>query len=144
MVIMNTYLNFPGTTEEAFNFYKSVFGGDFAGEINRFKDTPDGEKLPAADQNKVMHIALPVGEHNMLMGTDILESTGQSLTMGNNMHLSLHPDSKGEAEKLFAGLSAGGDISMPFQKMFWGDWYGQFTDKYGVHWMINYHDPSSG
>lgn len=143
MTLINTYLNFPGNTEEAFNFYKSVFGGEFAGEINRFKDTPEGNNLPENEQEKVMHVALPVGKGNMLMGTDTLESMGQSVTMGNNVYISIHPDTLEEAERLFDGLSAGGDIEMPLEKMFWGAWYGSFTDRFGVRWMINFDDSSS-
>lgn len=143
MTVINTYLNFPGNTEEAFNFYKSVFGGEFAGEINRFKDTPDGDKLPENEREKVMHIALPIGAGNMLMGTDSLESMGQSVTMGNNIYISIHPESKEEAERLFNGLSAGGTVEMPLEKMFWGAWFASFTDRFGVRWMINYDDSSS-
>lgn len=143
MTVINTYLNFPGNTEEAFNFYKSVFGGEFLGEINRFKDTPDGDKLPENEWEKVMHIALPVGAGNMLMGTDTLESMGQSVTMGNNVYISITPDSKEEAERLFNGLSAGGTVEMPLEKMFWGAWFASFTDKFGVRWMINYDESSS-
>ncbi len=143
MTLINTYLNFPGNTEEAFNFYKSVFGGEFAGEINRFKDTPDGNKLPENEQEKVMHVALPIGKGNMLMGTDTLESMGQSVTIGNNVYISIHPDTLEEAERLFDGLSAGGDIEMPLEKMFWGAWFGSFTDRFGVRWMINFDDSSS-
>lgn len=143
MTVINTYLNFPGNTEEAFNFYKSVFGGEFAGEISRFKDTPDGDKLPENEREKVMHVALPIGAGNMLMGTDSLESMGQSVTMGNNIHISIHPESKEETERLFNGLSAGGTIEMPLEKMFWGAWFASFTDQFGVRWMINYDDSSS-
>jgi len=143
MTVINTYLNFPGNTEEAFDFYKSVFGGEFAGEINRFKDTPEGNNLAKDEQEKVMHVALPIGKGNMLMGTDALESMGQSVTMGNNVYISIHPDSLEEARRLFDGLSAGGNIEMPLDKMFWGAWYGSFTDKFGVQWMINYDESSS-
>lgn len=86
MLKLNTYRNFPGNTEEAFNFYRSVFGGEFIGGINRFKDMPEADKVAEADREKVMHVALPIGDGNTLMGTDALESMGQSVTMGNNMH----------------------------------------------------------
>lgn len=135
---VNTYLNFPGNTEKAFNFYKSVFGGEFIGEINRFKDTPEAENLSEEDGEKIMHIALPVGDGNMLMGTDALESMGQSLTMGNNMHISIHPESREETERLFTGLSEGGEIAVDLHEAFWGAYFGSFTDKFGVHWMVNY------
>lgn len=140
MATINTYLNFPGNTEEAFNFYKSVFGGEFLGGIRRFKDTPEAGDVPEDEKDKVMHVALPIGDGNMLMGTDTLESMGQSVTMGNNMYISIHPDSKEEAERLFNGLSKGGDIEMPLEKAFWGAWFASFTDKFGVRWMINYDD----
>lgn len=140
---VNTYLNFPGNTEEAFNFYKSVFGGEFIGGINRFKDTPEAENLSEEDGEKIMHVALPVGDGNMLMGTDALESMGQSLTMGNNMHISIHPESREETERLFNGLSEGGEISVDLHEAFWGAYFGSFTDKFGVHWMANYDESQS-
>src|SRR5690349_8196199 len=110
----NPYLNFNGNTEEAFNFYKSVFGGDFA-MIQRFKDTGEAGKMPAGDQEKIMHIALPLGNGNMLMATDALESMGQKLTVGNNFSISLDADSQAEADKIFNGLSAGGKVEMAMQ-----------------------------
>lgn len=138
MATINIYLNFPGTTEEAFTFYKSVFGGEFVGEINRFKDTPEADKLPENELDKVMHVALPIGDGNMLMGTDTLESMGQSITMGNNMSISIHPESKEEADRLFNALSKGGEVTMPLDDAFWGAYFGMFTDKFGIQWMINY------
>ncbi|UKJ07665.1 VOC family protein [Solitalea lacus] len=137
MATLNPYLNFLGKTEEAFNFYKAVIGGEFL-MIQRFKDTPEADKLPEEDRDKIMHIALPIGNGNILMGTDALESMGQSLTMGNNFSLSLGAETKEEADKLFNGLSAGGAIEMPLQDTFWGAYFGMFKDKYGVQWMINY------
>lgn len=140
MATFNTYLNFPGNTEKAFNFYKSVFGGDFIGGIRRFGDTPETGNVPEAELDKVMHVALPIGDGQMLMGTDTLESMNQSVAMGNNMYISIHPDSKEEAEKLFNGLSEDGQIEMPLEKAFWGAWFASFTDKFGVQWMINYQE----
>jgi PhnB protein len=140
MIAVNPYLNFPGTTEEAFNFYKSVFGGEFI-NVQRFKDTPEADKIPAGEADKLMHIALPVGPNTILMGTDALESMGQKLSFGNNMHLTLGVSTKEEADRLFAGLSAGGKITVPMSDMFWGAYFGMFTDKYGVQWMISY-DPN--
>ena len=137
MKSINPYLNFPGNTEEAFNFYKKIFGGDFAGDINRFKDTPDASKLNKSDQEKVMHIALPLG-NNLLMATDALPSMGFSVTFGNNFYLSIETESKDEADKLFHGLSDGGKDEMPMQDQFWGAYFGMLTDKFGVKWMINY------
>jgi len=134
---LNTYLNFFGNTEEAFIFYKSVFGGEFSSLV-RFKDFPmPGVTIPEADQNKLMHIALPIGE-SVLMGTDALESMGHTLKLGNNVYISIHPDSREEADRLFNALSAGGKIEMPIGDQPWGDYYGSFTDKFGVQWMINY------
>ena len=137
MTQINPYLNFPGTTEEAFNFYKSVFGGEFA-FVQRFGDTPEKDKVPAAAQNKIMHISLPIGNGNLLMATDAVEEMGFKLNQGNNVYICLSPDSKEEADRLFNGLSAGGKVSMPLQEMFWGAYYGDFTDQYGVKWMVNY------
>lgn len=141
MTQLNSYLNFNGTTEEAFNFYKSVFGGDFRGGIMRFRDVPDlpgKENLSEKDKNAVMHVALPIG-NNVLMGSDLVEGYGASLQMGNNVQLSLHPDSKEEADRLYKALSAGGKQSMPMADMFWGDYWGMLTDKFGIAWMVNYH-----
>jgi PhnB protein len=112
---INPYLNFNGNTEEVFNFYKSVFGGEFIGGISRFKDTPDGAKMSAADGQKVMHIALPIGKGNMLMATDAMESMGQKVNMGNNFYLSFEADSKEEADKIFTKLSPGGKSKCRFR-----------------------------
>ena len=140
MPTINPYLNFPGTTEEAFNYYKSVFGGEFA-FLQHFGDTPEGDKVPAAIKNKIMHVALPIGKGNVLMATDACEEMGFSLTMGNNVYICISPDSKEEADRLFNGLSAGGKVNMPLQEMFWGAYYGDCTDKFGVKWMVNYSLP---
>ena len=140
MPTINPYLNFPGTTEEAFNYYKSVFGGEFA-FLQRFGDTPEGDKVPAAIKNKIMHVALPIGKGNVLMATDACEEMGFSVTMGNNVYICISPDSKEEADHLFNGLSAGGKVNMPLQEMFWGAYYGDCTDKFGVKWMVNYSLP---
>jgi len=141
MKSINPYLNFPGNTEEAFNFYKKVFGGDFVGGIYRFKDTPDAGKLSAADQDKVMHVGLQMGEGNYLMATDALESMGFKVTFGNNYYISIEAESKEEADKLFKGLSEGGKADMPMKDEFWGAYFGMLTDKFGVKWMINYTYP---
>ena len=133
---MNPYLNFNGTSEEAFNFYKSVFGGEFT-TMERFKNTPDGDKLSPEDGNKIMHIALPIGG-NTLMATDALESMGQTLTQGNNFHLSIHTESKAEADKLFSALGVGGKVEMPLMDMFWGAYFGMLNDKFGIKWIVSY------
>jgi len=137
MITINPYLNFNGNTEDAFNFYKSVFGGEFT-SLQRFKDTPHGEQLPASDKEKIMHVALPVGKGVILMATDILESMGQKLNAGNNFSLTIQPESETEAEKYFNKLSAGGTVTMPLEKAFWGAYFGMLTDKFGIQWMVNY------
>lgn len=140
MIKISPYLNFPGNTEEAFNFYKKIFGGDFAGGIFRFKDTPDKDKLSKDDQEKVMHIGLPIG-NNMLMATDALESMGFKLTFGNNFHLSIETEGKEEADRIFSSLSEGGNVQMPMKDEFWGAYFGMLTDKFGVQWMVSYTYP---
>ncbi|MBO9620600.1 MAG: VOC family protein [Niabella sp.] len=137
MAKLNPYLNFDGTAEAAFNFYKSVFGGEFRGGVMRMGDAPGGENLPADEKTRVMHIALPIG-NDVLMASDIMPSMGHKLTVGNNNYVSIFPESKEEADRLFNGLSAGGRVEVPIQDQFWGDYFGSFTDKYGVGWMINY------
>ena len=137
---LNTYLNFAGNTEKAFNFYKSVFGGEFTSVV-RFKDMPiKGVKIPKADETKIMHIGLPIG-NNMLMATDTLKSLGQTLVQGNNAYISADPDSREEASRIFKALSAGGKVEMPISDQPWGDYYGSLKDKFGVQWMVNYTYP---
>ena len=135
MATINTYLNFNGNTEEAFNFYKSVFGGEFT-TLQRLKDTPEADKVPASEQEKIMHVALPIGS-NLLMGTDVLESMPK-VKFGTNSSISIDAASEEEATRLFNGLSAGGKVEMPLEKMFWGAYFGFFIDKFGVQWMVNY------
>jgi PhnB protein len=137
MTTINPYLNFPGTTEEAFKLYKSVFGGEFS-SVQRMKDTPDADKVPAADRDKIMHIALPIGNGIRLMASDSVESMGHKYTAGNNYYLSINVDSKQEADRVFNGLSKGGKIEMPMQKMFWGEYFGMFADKFGIQWMVSF------
>ena len=139
MAKLNPYLNFDGKAEEAFNFYKSVFGGEFMGGINRMGDAPGTENLTDEEKNRVMHIALPVG-NDVLMASDCVPSMGHVLKVGNNNYISVFPESREEAEKLFNGLSDGGTVEMPLQDQFWGDYFGSFRDKFGVGWMINYHE----
>jgi PhnB protein len=139
MPSLNPYLNFNGNTEEAFNFYKSAFGGEFV-TMQRFKDTPEAEKMPEGDRNKIMHAALPIGKGNMLMGTDSLESMGQKLVVGNNFYISIDTESEDEANKLFNSLSGGGKVELPMQKTFWGSYFGMFKDKFGIQWMISYNE----
>lgn len=138
MPTINPYLNFMGNTEEAFNFYKAVFGGEFAA-LQRFKDTPVAGQIPAADQDKIMHVALPVGG-NLLMGTDSLQSMGHSVTPGTNLSLSIDAKTRDEADRFFNGLADGGKVQVPLEKMFWGAYFGQLTDKFGVQWMLNFQE----
>ena len=134
---LNPYINYPGNAEEAFNLYKSVFGGEFA-MVQRFKDTPEASRVAPADADKMMHIALPIGKGNVLMATDAVESMGQKLTPGNNHFLSISTDSKEEADRIFNGLSASGKVLMPLADTFWGAYFGMLIDAYGVQWMIGY------
>jgi PhnB protein len=140
MARVSTYLNFADKTEEAFGFYKSVFGGEFEGGIHRFGEVPPAEGMPPLsdeDRNLVMHVALPIMGGHMLMGTDAPASMGFSVVSGNNIHINLEPDTREEADRLFAALSEGGKVEMPMQEMFWGAYYGACTDRYGVRWMVN-------
>lgn len=140
MASVSTYLNFSRNTEEAFNFYKSVFGGEFFGEIRRMGDVPPSEDMPPLaeeDKNLVMHIELRILGLHTLMGTDAPESMGFHMNFGNNVYINLQPDTREETKKLFDGLSEGGNVTMELQDMFWGDYFGSCTDKYGVQWMFN-------
>ncbi|MGE5520236.1 MAG: VOC family protein [Candidatus Dadabacteria bacterium] len=141
MATVSTYLNFPRNTEEAFNYYKSVFGGEFGGPgIMRFSDippSPGAPQLAEEDKNLVMHVELPILGGHKLMGTDAPESMGFKVNPGNNVYISLHPYTRIETKRLFDALSEGGTVSQPLQDMFWGDYYGSCTDKYGIQWMFN-------
>jgi len=141
MAQVSTYLNFQRNTEEAFNFYRSIFGGEFSGGgIARFSDIPPSDDMPPiaeADKNLVMHIELPILGGHLLMGTDAPESMGFKVNEGNNVHINLEPDSRAETKRLFDALSAGGIVTMELQDMFWGAYYGSCTDKFGINWMFN-------
>jgi PhnB protein len=135
---LQTYLNFDGNAEEALGFYRSVFGGEFSSAV-RFKDMPmEGVDVPEADQDKMMHISLPIGEDSVLMASDVLEGFGQKVVVGNHSYVSVHPDSREEADRIFSGLSEGAEIEMPMGDQVWGDYFGSLKDRYGVGWMINY------
>jgi PhnB protein len=146
MATINPYLNFNGNTEEAFNFYKSVFGGEFAA-VMRFKDAPAGDcegmKVAESEREKIMHIALPIGNGNILMATDGLESMGQNFKVGDNFSISISADSREEADELFSGLSEGGTVEMPLADAFWGDYFGMLQDKFGIQWMVSYNEKYS-
>lgn len=140
MARVSTYLNFPRSTEAAFEFYRSVFGGEFAGGIKRFADIPPSPGQPAiadGDRQLVMHVELPILGGHVRMGTDAPESMGFRCAPGNNVYINLEPDSRADADRLFAALSAGGRVEMPMADMFWGAYFGSFTDRFGVQWMIN-------
>jgi PhnB protein len=144
MAKLNPYLNFGGNTEEAFNFYKSVFGGDFT-YLTRFKDMPmEGFQIPEADQDKIMHVGLPIGDDNVLMASDALESLGQTVEPGNNVYISVHPDSKEEADRIFNALAEAGEVEMAIADQVWGDYYGSLKDRFGTRWMVNYSPPREG
>ncbi|BBD46347.1 MAG: VOC family protein [Petrimonas sp.] len=134
MAKLNPYLNFDGTCEEAFRFYKVVFGGEFLGDVHKMKDIP-GMEIPEEAKNRIMHVALPVG-NDLLMGSDVFP--GQPFVQGNNNYISLFPESREEADRLFGALSEGGEVEMPMADQFWGDYFGSLKDKFGVYWMINY------
>lgn len=141
MSSVSTYLNFARNTEEAFNFYRSVFGGEFTdNRIARFGDIPpsdDMPPMPEEDKNLVMHIQLPILGGHLLMGTDAPESMGFHVNAGNNVYLNLEPDTREETKKLFNALSAGGIVEQELQDMFWGAYYGSCKDKFGIQWMFN-------
>lgn len=134
---LNPYLNFDGTAEEAFRFYQSVFGGEFVGGVMKMGNVPGMENLSDDEKNRVMHIALPIGG-DLLMASDIIPSMGQNLSQGNGNYISVFPESREEADRIFNALSAGGEVEMPMEDQFWGDYFGSFKDKFGVYWMINY------
>ncbi|MHA3787718.1 VOC family protein [Flavobacterium hauense] len=134
---LNPYLNFNGNTEEVFNFYRSVFGGEFA-MLMRFGDTPGCEDMPETEKNGIMHVALPIGS-SVIMGTDVPKSMEQ-VSVGTNMSISMNANSREEADRIYNGLSAGGKATMPMNDMFWGDYYGMLTDKFEIQWMISYNE----
>lgn len=140
MVTINPYVNFDGNAQEAFDFYKSVFGGEFA-SIVKYKDSPEAGRVKPEDANKLMHISLPIGKANVLMATDALGYMGNSYIAGNNFALSVSANSEEEANSVFNGLGAGGKISVPISKQFWGSYFGMLHDQFGIQWMIS-HDPN--
>ncbi len=142
MPLINPHINFNGNAEEAFMFYRSVFGGEFA-KIIRYKDIPSPEfTIAERDANKIMHIALPVGSSNVLMANDVPEFMGEVNERENRSKISVSAESKEEADKLFNGLSVGGTIEMPIEDSFWGSYFGMFRDKFGIEWMVEF-DPKS-
>lgn len=138
MMKLDPYLNFNGNTEEAFLFYKSVFGGSFTSFI-RFTEMPGSEKMDEDDRKKMMHVALPVGDNNVLMATDALSSMNQRLNTGDNFSINITLDNETETRRLFEGLSEGGEVIMPLKKEMWSDLFGLCRDKFGIQWMFNYY-----
>lgn len=140
MAQVSTYLNFAGNTGEAFEFYRSVFGTEYMGPVVRYGDVPqpDGSP-PVSDEHKdlIINVALPILADHLLMGTDVTGMPGYTFRQGNNVYVCLHPDTRGEADRLFAALSEGGQVENALAEMFWGDYWGSFSDKFGIHWMIN-------
>ncbi|HMO63433.1 MAG TPA: SRPBCC domain-containing protein [Ferruginibacter sp.] len=142
-VRVSTYINCPGNTEAAFNFYQSVFKTDFINGIHRFGEIPQQPDMPPvadAVKNMVLHVELPITGGHILMGTDAPKEMGFTVTQGNNMHINIEPESRAEADRLFTALSEGGTIEMPLQDMFWGAYFGSFRDKFGINWMVNYQE----
>jgi PhnB protein len=138
MAKVHPYLNFPGTCEAAFNHYKAVFGGEFP-YVGRFRDMPpqEGMSMPESDLDKIMHISLMIGD-TMLMGSDSGGEWASHLIVGNNISVSFTADSREHADHCFNGLSDGGQVTMPMADMFWGDYFGMCTDKFGINWMIGF------
>ena len=136
---VSTYLNFSRNTEQAFAFYKTVFGTEYLTDIHRMGESGCDPEKPLSEEDKqlVMHVALPILGGHVIMGTDAPETMGLKLTQGNNVHLNLEPDTRAETDRLFAALSAGGKVEMPLQEMFWGDYFGSIVDRFGIHWMFN-------
>jgi PhnB protein len=140
MAIINIYLHSEGKTEEAFNFYKSVFGGEFCTFV-RYSDMPDQSgfgEVSDGEKEKIMHVALPIGNGNTLMGADTLESMRHEIKTGNNFSISISTESKEETERFFNGLSTGGKVTMPLAKTFWSEYFGMCVDKFGILWMVNF------
>jgi len=145
MTTVNVYLNFDGNCEQAFNFYKSVFGGDFP-YIGRYKDMPPqegGKAFPEDQGNRIMHVSLPISKETMLMGSDTGGEWAADYKQGNNFSISINTDNREEADRLFKALSQGGRVTMPMNDTFWGDYFGMFTDKFGVNWMVSFHAPEN-
>ncbi|MEO5572517.1 MAG: VOC family protein [Bacteroidia bacterium] len=138
MATVNPYLTFNGNCEAAFNFYKSVFGGEF-GYVGRYKEMPpmDGKTILESEGEKIMHVSLPITRESILMGSDSSDAFGHATVIGNNFSISVTADSNAEADILFKGLSVGGKQTMPMNQIFWGSYFGMLTDKFGISWMVS-------
>ena len=140
MASINPHINLNGNAEEAFNFYKSVFGGEFP-YIGRFKDMPPQEGVPSLSkemEDRIMHVSLPISKETVIMGSDTGGEWAPKFQQGNNFSISINTDSKEEADRLFNGLSAEGQVTMPLNNTFWSDYFGMFTDKFGINWMVSF------
>ncbi len=139
MTTINTYLTFNGNCEEAFNFYRSVFGGEFA-HVGKFKDMPEDPKFQISESEKenIMHISLPISKETILMGSDTVGHSVANFNQGNNFSISIKTDSKIDADRLFNDLSQDGRITMALNKTFWGSYFGMLTDKFGIQWMVSF------
>jgi len=142
MTTVNAYLTFNGNCEEAFNFYKSIFGGEFA-FISKFSEMPEDPKfkLTEEEKNRVLHCSFPISEHTVLMGSDTGGDWASDFAIGTNVSISINTDSKEEADRLFNSLSAGGKVIFPIRDTFWDSYFGSFTDKFGVQWMVSFDAP---
>tara|TARA_R100000935_G_scaffold28156_1_gene48465 strand:- start:34 stop:474 length:441 start_codon:yes stop_codon:yes gene_type:complete len=143
MTTLNTYLTFNGNCEKAFNFYKTVFGGDFA-HIAKFKDMPENPEYPAAEaeKEKIMHVSYPISKTSVLMGSDTGGEWASTFTQGNNFSISINTDSKEEADRIFNALSKNGKVIMPIGMTFWNSYFGNFIDQFGIQWMVSFDDPN--
>lgn len=141
MPAINVYLTFDGNCEEAFNFYREAFGGEF-GHVGRFSEMPSGsgEPVPPEHADRIMHISLPISRETVLMGSDAGGEWARNYQRGNNFAISISAGSREEADRLFTSLSDGGRVNMPLQSTFWGDYFGMWTDKYGVNWMVSFNE----
>lgn len=141
MTLINPYLTFLGNCEEAFNYYKSIFGGEFT-YVGRFGEMPpqEGAQMPEEDKNKIMHISLPISKETTLMGSDTGGEWAAHTIVGNNITLSISVDSKEKADEYYSKLAAGGKETMPMAQTFWGDYFGMCTDQFGINWMLNYNE----
>ncbi len=142
MTTVNVYLTFNGNCEEAFNFYRSVFGGEFP-YVGRFKEMPPTEGGPSfspEEGERIMHMSLPISKETVIMGSDTAGEWAAGYQQGNNFSISINTDSKEEADRIFGQLSAGGQVTMPMDKTFWGDYFGMLTDKFGINWMMSFNE----
>jgi PhnB protein len=141
MASVNVYLTFDGKCEAAFNFYKSVFGGEFP-YVGRYKDMPaeGGKAIAPEEGEKIMHMSLPISKETMLMGSDTGGEWASNYKQGNNFSISVNADSKEEADRIFNGLAKGGQVTMPLNNTFWGDYFGMLTDQFGINWMMSFNE----